>query len=287
MRLLSLIKPSASAILIGACLAVTACERPAFMDDKRSSQTQRVAVRLVYDPLLRAYLRQSKKAFEKEVPTVSGGRRVELELIEMPALRAAKELASGKLKVEAWLAPSQALINYTNAHLINLGAPQTDCTHLFRSPYVLATRREDILELGAQAQLSWPYVASIINTSKGPGRAPILMHTHPLRAISGPGNLIQLAGLAFKQQDAPLSVADFEKGSQGLDQLRSIENMVSSYGDNDQDLLKRAEKPSSVFRPLVLTTEQQMVQFNLSSNPPLAAIYLSEGSAWQEYALCR
>jgi len=271
-------------LILGAqVIALGSCRRADSENTGSFAVGKPVTLKILHDALTADYLRQVVNHFQADKPVLSGGRPLVVELLEVPALTAAKGLAFGKFKVDGWLAPSQALVEYVNAHRVNLGAKQVECRRLFGSPYVLATHRDNLLDFGTQAQLSWHHLFQSTQSKAS------LMHAQPLSSHTGLGSLIQLANLCVDRRGTGLDLEVFNK-ERGFERLKEKEGFIGSYGEDEQILLRKASERSGPVRRFVLTTEQQMVSFNLATKdtpPPLTAVYLSEGSFWQDYSLCR
>jgi Ca-activated chloride channel homolog len=248
-----------------------------------------VPLRLVHDPAIGPLLAERIRQFDSEGIITSSNRKVKIELTGASDITAARDIASGKLKVDAWLASSRALINYANSRIVNLGAEQVECRQLFGSPIVLVTSQDSIRALGNQAQMSWKYIFDRPQEELGgqERRQPTFSTAAPAESFTGLAALLQTAFIAAPKADA-LDADAFGQGD-GFQRLKQLENSVNNYGLNEQELLQKVALQRGPRRRFVLTTEQQMVAYNLGLAPEnrLAAVYLSEGSVWQDFSLCR
>jgi len=264
------------------------CDRP----EEPPPPARVTTLRIVHGPELRAYMSTMKERFSLSTPTLPDGARLAVELISELGVPAARKLASGELKAEAWLAPSSSLVNFTNASIHGLGARQVDCVRLFGSPIVLATRPEHLEYFNTRGQeFSWQELyetkfAPIVGET--PDRSYLAYsHGNPDASTAGLEALLQLAWFARSGHDAV--TVEALRSEPLRTKLREYESRVSGYSMSDAFLLERTALSGSKRIRFTITSEQQLALFNQSrSEPgaPLVGLYPAEGSIWQDYHLC-
>jgi len=245
-----------------------------------------VSLRIVHDPTLTPLLTRIKERFEGFNPVLSDGSRVRLELLERLGVQAADEISSGKLKVDAWLSPSQSLTNYAGYRIRNLGAKQIECREMFGSPVVVAAHPKAAAALGlASRQLD---LEMLLSRGKEAVPALILNHSLPNESQTGFAALIELAYAAQADSGKVLTNASLTAPAT-VERLKRFEQLVAEYGVNTLELLEKSAAAPVYTMALTLTTEQQLVAFNLArpGKEPLLALYPKQGSYWLNYSLCR
>lgn len=251
-----------------------------------------VSLTVVHDPFVSGYLKAQLALFHTAEPNIAGGRKVQIRLLELPELAAADQIATGKIKADAWVTPSRALVKYLNSKVVNLGSKQVDCKQIFGSPVILATRPENLWRGADGVQPSWNDIFAA-PAAENPDRAPaqakaVLYHGLPFAAPGGLPALINLAAIAIA---GGLEIFDLPACTavDCFGRLQQLEQSAEAYSADEQALLARAALPPGDFRRFVLTTEQMMIRYNQSApaDKRLAALYLAEGSFWQDYSLCR
>jgi Ca-activated chloride channel family protein len=272
--------------------ALTACNsRP--KEEEHIPLAPRVAnLLVVYSPELRQYFNAAKEQFASNKPQLSDGTSITISGIEEPAVSAAKKIASGEIKADAWLSASSSLVNYTNSHIRNLGARQTQCTQLFSTPVVLAVGSSQAEQFPAQQQkVSWATLSDH-KLAGAPGiddaQAIVYAHATP-ESASGFASLLQLAFLSGPTHEKTLSVDSFNL-PRTQEKFARYQAHISQYATRDSALLERVALSGSKRIRFVLTTEQQVAAYNYRNqdNGALAitALYPEEGSVWQDYSFC-
>jgi len=250
-----------------------------------------LTLRIVHNPYIADYLDAVKNQFILQKPSLSDGRSIGIEYLAHKGIDAAEKIASGKIKVDGWIAPSYSLVNFANSKLRNLGPPQVDCRQLFASPVVLAVHKKSLELMGVESsQVLWKVLfadRSKLEEDKDIDR-PIVTLSHGTPASpTGLSALIQLTYLANSEEAKALSLNSI-KSEYGMTRLKYFENFGSQYDVSEGPLLEKVSTGGGSIVRMVLTTEQQMSRHNLThgSNSNLVAVYPEEGSYWQDYSLC-
>jgi len=278
-------------IFILIVLNVSACtpEQAESPEPDRGTST----INLIHDPELTDYLRNAADQFHETGAKLADGRPIQINLQEQHALSASKSIASGEHKPDAWLSPSSTLVDFTNYNVRNLGSRQVNCTGLFKTPVVTATKRRNLERLNIREgeTFSWDEIvesrlweAQISETDE---RYLSYSFGSPLGSDSGLASLAQLAHLSSYKRYEDLTVETL-KSEFSTKKIRQYQALVSQYGLNEQDLLGKASSEEIERLRLVLTTERHVAVYNQkrASSSPLVALYPKEGSYWQDYQLC-
>ena len=267
--------------------AVGGCTR----DEEPTPAPKSVTVRIVHGPELRAYLSALKEQFYVAHPTLSDGTKITLELVPEIGVVAARKIASGEIKSEAWVASSSSLVNLTNSSLLGLGAEQTDCIPLFTSPMVVATRAENRQFFNTSTDLfSWREIfeAKLAQSVDNPDTNYLAYsHASPEASVTGADALLQLAYLASNQAK-PLTAPLIEE-SGTLKRLERFEDVVSNYSLSEAFLLERTARASTKRIRFTITSEQQLSLYNLNrrpETPALIGLFPEEGSVTLDYQFC-
>lgn len=284
---------------LGLCFACCAwvflaagCDQKKRSEDEIPMAPRTVSLKIVHDPGLRPYLESVKEQFGLEKPALSDGTPIYLEFIPQLGVNAAKKIASGEIKADAWLAPSASLIHYVNSHLQNLGARQSDCVAIFSTPVVIATDDRNQNNFSAHNQeFSWNLLSDTklaLDIDAPVATRYAYSHGAPDGSLTGFDALLQLAYLASVDAGLALSLQNL-KLAQSMAQLEEYERFVSSYGMDETVLLERTANSGTKRVRFTITTEQQVAMFNVNraeTTNPLVALYPEEGSLWQEYTIC-
>ncbi|MFM1848459.1 MAG: hypothetical protein RL417_1933 [Pseudomonadota bacterium] len=248
-------------------------------------------VRIVHGPELRAYLSDLKERFYVQNPTLSDGTKITIELVSELGVVAARKLASGELKSEAWVAPSSSLVNLVNSSISGLGAEQVECQPLFTTPIVAATRPESREFFNTSTnRFSWREVfeSKLAQASTAPDTNYLAYsHAAPESSVTGTDSLLLLAYLAANTA-GPLT-AEGLLGGLTLKRLERFEDVVSNYSMSEAFLLERTARATTKRIRFTLTSEQQLALYNVNRGPgahPLIALYPEEGSVVQDYQFC-
>lgn len=277
------------ACLLLSFLQLAACKK----EEDNSLLKKKIPIRLIHSPELTALINERKDIFNAAQAAQTSETIISIETKSEPAIAAARKLADGELKADAWIAPSLSLVNYSNTHLRNLGPKQIDCWPLFRTPLVLATNAMHQKTLGSAAQsISWNELVSsrfiLPGTEDLSGRNTSFSHGTPETSAFGWAALTQLAYWASSIKSGELDL-DSLKSALLERKLKEYELNASNYSSNDTNLIARLRSSSASRIRLSITTEQQLAHYNLthkSDSGPLIALYPSEGTFWQEYVLC-
>ena len=258
--------------------------------DPHSQRPATLQLRLVQPPELSEEFKFVTASFESGNPRLPDGLPIKIQLDPHAPLEAASAIADGSLKTHAWLASSLSLVNYTNAHLSNLGPQQVECQQLFASPVVVAvaeSAKHFFNPLGQK--FSWKeFFDPRLDLEAAARTRTVFFHGMPMRSISGFAALMQLAYLsAFKVPE----VLDLEtlKADASFKRLARYEDFVSSYFSSDASMLDRVSRADGTRPVFALVTEQLLAQYNLTHKDPaarLTALYPAEGSYWENFNLC-
>jgi len=267
-----------------------------------------LSIKLVHPPELRSFVSEQRDRFHSTDPRLADGEnegrgsKVVVELISEMSIPAAERIARGDLKPEAWLASSTSIVNYANSQLRNLGARQGECRPLFGTPIVVAVKQAGRADFDAiDHTFSWDEVleARLLERRSNASQSRLAMtHASPRLSTTGFAALLQLGYFAVHSGTSGLSIEGLaQHGFQT--RLRDYQSFVSSYGLSEGALLGRAENHETARTRLVLTTEQQVANYNLgrinelstpdapyTGPPPIVALYPREGAVWEDYQLC-
>lgn len=247
-------------------------------------ETLSISFSVVHPPELSSFLTSQVAKFNKSSEDFES---ISIELVSEPSLYASDLLASGSLKADAWIAPSNSLIELTNQSVRNLGGKQIDCRNLFGTPLVLAAPQSV-----ADKILTTPLV-DITKIFKGSGNIskledkPLTLgQVEPFSSPSGYAGLLQLAILAA-DATPPYEAATLAS-EKTLSRLSLFQRHAFAYHNSPQELLKKAlSTPEDRFKT-VLVTEQQMALFNfLQGRREFVALYPEKGTLWLDYSICR
>ncbi len=236
-------------------------------------------------------LNAAKIRFDALKTTLGDGSVVKIALSQVPELEAARKLANGELKVDGWLVGPQALTPFVNSHIKGMGAKQVDCVPLFGSPIVLAARQSDVSIVGAQdGKISWNNFFEKMKTGETTKEGSLknfltLSHENPMVSGTGISSLVQLA---LWSQTPPSSASTTEAFDPWI-RLNAYESVFTNYDVESGATRMRSSSRRAGAVPLILTTEQQVIDYNRNLPPGgkgYAALYPQEGSYYQEYQLC-
>ncbi len=273
-----------TAVFLCLLLAAAGCKekpRKAAPAPVKAAPAKEVTVSVVVDESMSSFLKPIQEGFDATNPRLADGSRVKIRLIEERGVDAAEKLASGKLKVDAWLAPSESLVNYANENIRNLGAKQVDCRELFGTPIVAAANqasREGLATGKSEIDLREAF-------EKGTSDL-IINHLLPTASQAGLAAYMQLFYTAQEQNENLLTQAA-AASQEVTDRLKSFERRASRYGIDPDQLLQRVAAGDSP--GIALVSEQQVAEYNLkqAGKTRLAALYPTIGSYWLSYSLCR
>lgn len=274
-------------VLTVSALLLAGCER----QEEPAPAVKSATIRIVHGPELRSYLSELKEQLYLAHPMLPDGTKITIELISEIGIIAARKIASGEFKNEAWLTSSTSLVNLVNSSLHGLGAEQTDCLPLFSTPVVAATRPENREFFNTSThRFSWreTFESKLATSAENPD-AGYLSYSHaaPDASVSGMDSLLLLTYLAANSP-APLTGDGIERGLT-LKRLERFEDVVSNYSLSEAFLLERTARATTKRIRFTLTTEQQLALYNANrapGAPALMALYPEEGSVVQDYQLC-
>lgn len=280
-----------SIYLISILLLLTLCASSCNQDSQSLFKKNTLTLFIVHNPQLAAYMQHVTELFKKTPSAVlADGSKIEINLISDNSLSASRRIGSGRLKVHGWLAPSTALVNYTNANLNNLGPKQTDCTQLFASPIVVATSKKNLAKFNSKDQVfSWKTLFPDPLKDKNPNTQKLLFnHSSPFASASGLASLIQLSYIAL---ESPSIIRQEELAAPSiLSKLEQYERNATGYGYSDATLLNQVAWARNDKVHFTITSEQELAKFNQSriksGLDPLLALYPQEGSYWIDYNMC-
>ncbi|MCB0317375.1 MAG: VWA domain-containing protein [Bdellovibrionales bacterium] len=172
----------------------------------------------------------------------------------------AERLGAGKIKVDAWLAPSSTLIDVVNKNVSGLGSTILDCENIFSSPIVAAINPNDAEKLNFEAGK-----INVESFVKAASEEKIwLALPDPLFSAVGIQSLHQLL---IKNESSKF--------------LSNFQKLTWSNSTNSVLNLNSAKKQHSR-SPIVFTSEQELLSF---SDPFYQAHYFNE-SSWLNYGFC-
>jgi len=262
-------------------------------DTESPVQKEAIHLTIVHEPELADYVNKAANAFDLKDARLDDGSQINVSSLEMSSVSAAQAIASGRIKPDAWLAPSGTIVDYTNHQVRNLGSKQVNCVRLFDTPVVAAIKPRHLGELNVRGHVfSWDEIAESqlreLRIAESQDRYISYSFGVPWKSSSGLASLAQLAHLSSYKRDEELTLETISSGY-SREKLKQFQELVSQYGLNERDLLAQAAREEVRRLRFVLATEQQVIQHNLQnrSNPPsLIALYPKEGSYWQNYQLC-
>lgn len=269
-----------------AFLAAAGCQSP----QPQPGASASVTLKIVHGPELRSYLSSMREQFYLTQPVLSDGSLVRISLISEMGVSAAKRIASGEFKNDAWLAPSSSLVDFTNSTLVNLGSKHAHCLKLFETPVVVVIKAEQeaLLGVDSQRRFSWSRIMQSALRQRGE-TAPFVVgftHAQPRTSTTGLASLIQLAYMT--SQKAGLTLQDVSS-PQVMEALKAFESLVYSYPLSESYLLNNIMLSSNRQVRVGLTSEQQFRQFK-RQNPQVArsllTLFPEEGSYVEDYQLC-
>ena len=281
---------AAGALLL--CSALTGCQSG--QEENKPIQAN-VVVRLVHDPEVRALLSAVKERFYLQGNTLSDGTPFALELVPELNVPAARRLASGDLKAEAWITPLRSLAEYVNQSVAPLGAAQVECRPLFRTPMVMVAPAHLVGQLRASdGQVSWTSFIEQLSVDGGAlGNAPIgYSHGFPEFAASGPMVLNFLARLAQGGRATAEPASTLQPGpidARMIKQLQDWQRWVSHYSISEGYLMERVARSTLKRLYVSLASEQQLRLFQRNQRedaPKVLGLVPEEGTIWSTYQLC-
>ena len=276
-------------LLVVALLCLAGCKGRSGGSTKSETHptpTGTTVLRVVHDPTMRGIMSFIAARIREYRPTLSNGSALDLQLIEELGVQAADEISSGKLKVDAWISPSQSLTDYARRRVRNLGARPADCREIAASPVIVAAHPNAIEALQAVP----PHVDLAELYERDPLQTPLLIinHANPARSETGMAALIEMAYAARRETGKALT-AETLRDSVVLEKLRRFETFAAQSGMTSQELLAKSVHSPADPLTLTITTEQQLVSFNREQPEAghLKALYPTQGSYWLNYELCR
>lgn len=273
-----------------AVLAMVACERR-----EESLPPPRVTtIKIAHPTDIQDFMLIMRDHFSRSDRVLPDGSTIRIELIPQRGLDDTSKLATGEEKADAWLASSTVLVDLVNATRKHLGAKQTSCTELFRTPLVLAVHEQDldyfknaldplalqeILAMQFSGRVSKPVVkrmAGLLLPSLNGAEAGLVSLAQLLTFARAQ------SGLIGQQKNWLLTVEIGEI-------LESFQAYVTSVAISDSQLLKRIANTDAFKLRAAVTTEQAVAEYNSNRTeqmPKVIAIYPSEGSVIMDYQLC-
>lgn len=278
-------------ISAGLFLALSGCQ-PGAEQSVQPVRKSSLTLRIVHGPDVRSYLSTLKEDFSLNAPTLPDGTKINIEFISEMGVTAARRIARGELKADAWLAPSTSLVNYANSNLTNLGARQVDCQRLFATPIIVATAEKNRLFFNISEQsFSWnEFIEARLQQREKNAQLieASMSHATPLTSTTGLAALIELSYLAAYNKQTSIDPETLQAEATRK-RLRVYQDMVSNYSPSEGFLLSRIASTASNRVLFAITTEQELALYNKHrepSAPKLLALYPREGSYWQDYNFC-
>ena len=252
-----------------------------------------LSLRISAEPALESFIRERAEAFGKTQPKLADGRLVQIELTPRAGVTAATEIASGRLRIDGWLAPASWLAEYANQQVKNLGAPVSDCRPLFRTPLVAVTRKALAEQLRNQnGEVAWAALLRQDQTAR-PGEetqlrpALRLSYQSPTSSAAGMAALFQFAYAAALLPEGSVITPDLAQDP--LYQQR-LSNLIHTAFDTRSDalqLLADLARRADTTPEVVITSEQLYKSFTAKQPNLLEASYFAEHTAWLDHVLCR
>lgn len=256
--------------------------------DAQPSRRPPIRLRLIYPTEAGPLLREAINRYASSDPRLSDGREITISMAARAALSGALDIAKGKEKTDLWLAPSQSIINLVNASLANLGPTQVNCTTVFGTPIVAALRKKTLNELRTVDP------NFTISTLLTPQEEPLdfyFSHPDPLHSTAGLGVLAQLADVAARTAGFA-GVADYSFKKVGA-AVKHMQLRALRYSTDSVDLLQLLYSDKVATRRFVVTTEQQVTEFNkglgidrAKRKADIVTAFFDTGVYVQEYQLC-
>lgn len=253
-----------------------------------------ISIKVVHGSELAEYMESVKSDFNRSNERLPDGTLIKLELIQESGFAAAAKIATGSVKPDAWLAQSTSDIDYVNTHIRHLGAKQSDCKVLFRTPVVFGIYEGDLEYFKGQTDpnsfeemLSMDFGGKV---SLFPVKRDIsFTYPHPFQAATGPLGIIQLGYMAVSPDRTALAAQKLAFEGTVMKLLR-YEREVSMQMPDELFAMRRAAYSQSKKLRFAITTEQTVAKYNMVRNPEVEAralaVYPREGSYWNEYQLC-
>jgi uncharacterized protein YegL len=241
-------------------------------------------LRIAHSPELAGFIAEAKRTFLILNPALPDGAKVIVETVAERSADAANKIATGELKVEAWLASSSALINLANQNVRNLGAQQSECVQLFGSPVVLAAPPEKAGLISDNQMFSWARVNESLQGSNSPRVR--LSHPNPGGSDAGLAATEQLFRFSSGTNEPDVSSNWSDKTAS---KMRELEKLVWQRAEQSTTLLNRVSSSGADPLHLALTTERETIQFNSSktTHQKVSILYSTAPTVWLDYNLCR
>lgn len=253
-----------------------------------------VSIKLVHGPELAEYMESIKTEYNRIGEKLSDGSVIKLELLSERGFSAPAKIATGTVKADAWLAQSSSDVEYVNTHIRHLGAKQSGCTVLFRTPMVIGIYEGDLEYLKSQREgnafeevLAMDFGGKV---SLFPVKRQLTMsYPNPFQSTTGLSGLIQLHYLALTP-DRDRLTTDRISIESVRQKIRRYEQLVTVQPGDELTMIKRGAHAQSKKLRLTIATEQAIARYNYTRNQEAEAralpIYPREGSYWNEYQLC-
>lgn len=252
--------------------------------DKIPPSSRTVTIRVAHSTETEGFIAEAKRTFLIANPVLPDGAKILVETVSENSMAASQKIATGELKVEAWLAPSSALINLTNQKVRNLGAQQADCTQLFGSPVILAAPSDQAALISDNQVFSWERITEML----GSGAAPLVRLSHPTLSGSDAGvaSTEQLFRFASRINDADTAPTWSDDAAS---KMRELEKHIWQRAQESRTLLSKVSSSRPEKMHLALTTEREVVQYNKAkpNHQRVAMLYSTLPTVWLDYNLCR
>jgi len=250
-------------ILCSVIFLVTSCQQ---QQEEPEIVVPAEQLSIVAPPELKEIMQQAVASFPTDSNKLPNGAKIEFSITELNSLTAAQKIARGQIKSALWVAPSMALVEYTNAHLINLGAKQINCRKIFSTRLVAAVgraQRKKILPIGTVFSRE-KLQALEMSVSVGIPRADL--------------------------SDNGLAAASYLLFNEGANTpvTEQLFLTLRRYG-NDAHLLQNSAKNYFGIPRLSLTSEQQLIHYNQqikNNDEMIEALYPSDGAPSLDYTAC-
>lgn len=252
-----------------------------------------VTLKIVYPAELKNYLEAVNAAFVQKFASAPNAMKVSVELVAEPSISAYKKIARGEIKAAVWLPSDPTLVELTNHAIKNLGAKQIDCSGLFSTPVVVATQQRFMQSFHESNNVfSWRefFQGMMVQINETKSLESVFSYSlgNIERTSSGIPAAIQLAMFARQDGESDLTVEQIT--SDGVqNELKRLLLPMSYFANSESQLMDHSTTPGSSRVIFSLTTEQQLIDYNIRVADPsatLTALYPSEGSYWQNYSAC-
>jgi len=264
------------ASLVGCVVAVALLSR-----DKSELSSREVILSVAYSPEKQELFETLADGFNRTKPRLPKGKRVKLvaaalspdEMVEVAADNVYQAISPDS---SIWLAEIDRRWNEEQATDTGLVG---ETTRYMVSPVIIAMWEDVARSLGyPEKELGWQ------DLLRAADQDPSFKWSHPSTS-SASGLLATLAefyagagitrGLTEELATAPAT----------LDYVSRLEKTVKHYGEGEQAVIAEIERKGRAYLDAFVVQEQILVQYNMTHDEKLVAIYPFEGAMWEDHPL--